>query len=469
MIRSGEVFHSSSRCVCPACRRIVDGTRIERGGKVYLRRECPDHGRSEALISGDAGWFRRMSSYVRRGSVPLRFSTGVARGCPADCGLCPDHEQHTCLPIVEITDHCNLECPICLVENRNGTHMSREDFVAILDGLVAKEGEIDTVNLSGGEPTLHPRFLEFLDLARRPGIGRISVSTNGLRLAADRALCEELARRGVYANLQLDTLDGGALRTLRGRGDHAETKRKALENLERAGVRTTIVATAVRGVNDGFLGDCVRLLLEKDFLLSLMIQPAAYTGKGGSCFPHDPLDVLTIPDVVRRIEEQTGGLLRASDFVPLPCSHPACFGLTYLLKTADGVVPFPRFLEMGRFLDVIENRGTVRPDERLEETMRETVDRLWSGAGQIPDGAKILAALKRALRMMYPEDRVLELEERLRTGEGLVKTIFIHAFQDEHTFEVERVRKCCTQYALPDGRLMPACAYNLFYRRGSRP
>jgi uncharacterized radical SAM superfamily Fe-S cluster-containing enzyme len=218
-------------------------------------------------------------------------------------------------------------------------------------------------------------------------------------------------------------------------------------------------------VNDGQIGDCIRLHRVNDFILSLLFQPAAYTGYGGAHFgPHDPLDVITIPDVVKGAEEQTGGALVKSDFLPLPCSHPSCFGLTYLLKTDGGWVPFPRFVSMDAYLEMLANRGTIRPDADFEARMRSAMDDLWTSNAQLPDTPRILAAMKRALLLMYPEERVLELTERLRIGEGLVKTVFIHAFMDEHTFEVDRIKKCCTHYALPDGRLMPGCAYNMFYR-----
>src|SRR5438094_608054 len=258
-----EVFHSYSKGICPRCRELVDGVRILRAGKVFLRKQCPRDGPSEALISGDAGWFLKSLTYIKEGSVPLNHSTEVKDGCPHDCGLCPDHEQHSCLPIIEITNHCNLECPICIVQNRDNYHMSREEFVATIDGLVQKEGTLDTVNLSGGEPTIHPEFLAFLDLARRPEIARVSISTNR----------------------------------------------------------------------------------------------------------------------VRNAELQTGGMLRKSDFLPLPCSHPGCFGLTYLLKTDGGFIPFPRFIDLDRYLEVIANRGTIRPDASLENTIRATIDELWSSSG----------------------------------------------------------------------------------------
>ncbi|KYF72425.1 radical SAM protein [Sorangium cellulosum] len=460
-----EVFHSFSRGLCPQCKKAVDGVRILRDGKVYLRKQCPAHGQSEALISGDADWFLRSLTYVKEGSRPLEYATPVERGCPDDCGLCPDHEQHSCLPIIEITNHCNLECPICIVQNRHNYNMTREEFGRVLDGIVAKEGTLETINLSGGEPTLHPQFLELLDMARaRTEIARVSISTNGLRCASDYAFCEELARRKVYVSLQLDALSNPALRVLRGAGDQAAAREKALANLKRAGVRTTLVSTVARGVNDDRIGECLRLLYDNDFILSLTFQPAAYTGYGGAHFaPHDPLNVMTIPDVVRAAEEQTG-LLKKSDFLPLPCSHPSCFALTYLLKVDGEFIPFPRFLELDRYLELLSNRGTIRPDEEFEGALRDAIDQMWTSSGQVPDCDRILKVLRRAIFLMYPEERALALEERLHIGEGLVKTVFIHAFMDVHNFEVDRIKKCCTHYALPDGRLMPGCAYNNLYR-----
>ena len=217
---SREVFHSFSKGLCPQCSKAVDGVRIIKDGKVYLRKQCPTHGQSEALISGDADWYLKSLTYVKEGSKPLKHSTEVDKGCPDDCGLCPDHEQHSCLPIIEITNHCNLECPICIVQNRNNYNMSRDEMGRILDGLIEKEGSLETINFSGGEPTLHPQFMELLDMAvAREEISRVSISTNGLRCATDPQFCDELAKRGAYVSLQLDAMSNPALRVLRGPGD----------------------------------------------------------------------------------------------------------------------------------------------------------------------------------------------------------------------------------------------------------
>ena len=208
-------------------------------------------------------------AYIKPGSVPLKHSTHPSRkAAPSDCGLCADHEQHSCLPIIEITNYCNLECPICIVQNRHNYNMTVPEFRSVIDGLIAKEGTLDTINLSGGEPTVHPQFLELLDLAKRPEIARVSISTNGVLIASDLEFCRELARRGTYVNLQLDALSNPELRDgcCWHAGDQEGLKRRALENLRAAGVRTSIVSTLAKGINDAQIGDCVRLLRENDFI-----------------------------------------------------------------------------------------------------------------------------------------------------------------------------------------------------------
>ncbi len=459
-----HAYHSLARVLCPTCRAIVDGVRLLRDGKVVLRSRCPEHGEREALLSSDADYFASSLNVTRPGRVPLRFAEPVAQGCPHDCGLCPDHEQHTCLPIIEITSRCDMKCPICIVEHCEEHEMSLATFGDIIDGLVASEGTLDAVSLSGGEPTLHPQLLDLIDTASRPEIARVAISTNGQRLAQDQALCAQLARRNVYVNLQFDGLDGTALLATRGDGDHVSIKRRALDNLERAGVATSLVLTLVRGHNESQIGSALQLLTERDFILSLLIQPAAYAGRGAGFEPHDPLDTITIPEALGLCAEQSGGMLQPSDFQPMPCSHPSCFALTYLLQTDDGFVPLTRFVDVGRTLDICANRATLDTDGELEDAMRETIDALWSSAGQIPDSDKILGTLERALDLMYPDDRAITPQQRMKIGEGLVKSVFIHAFMDAHSFDLERVRKCCTHYALPDGRLMPGCAYNVLHR-----
>lgn len=459
-----ETYFKTTKSTCPQCRKIVDADVVFRENRVYFKKHCKEHGASEAMVSEDAAYYAKAYGYTRPGSIPHGFTEEVKGGCPTDCGLCPSHEQHTCLPIIEITDRCNLDCPICIVQNNHRYNMPMEDFRKIIDNLLAKEGLLDVVNFSGGEPTIHPDFLEMVKYCERDDIKRISVVTNGIRIASDRAFAEALAKTRIYVNLQMEGFDEKTHENIRGSSELLQTHLKCLDVLAELKMPTTIVATMVNGVNDDQLGKLVDYLLAHDNVLNLNVQPAAFTGYGGSNYKHDPMDILTIPGVMRRIEEQTGGAITRSDFSPLPCSHPHCFALTYLLKLDDGkYIPLPRFLDARKYLTFLEHTATVDPSQDVRDLMEDTINVLWSAGGLIPHGEQVTRALKRAIKEMYPCCPVPR-EEALRAAERQVKTIFIHHFMDEHTLDVERLMKCCNHYPLPDGRLMPGCSYNLFYR-----
>lgn len=456
-------FFKMTQSTCPTCLELVQTRVVIEDGKAWFDKRCPTHGPSRALVAEDADYYMKSYAYARPGSVPLKFSTPVEHGCPTDCGLCPDHQQHTCLPIVEVTDHCNLECPVCIVDNQYSSHMTVEDFAAIVERLVAHEGTLEAVTLSGGEPTVHPRFFDLVACGKRPEIGRVSVVTNGLRIARDREFCARLAAENVYVILQLDGFDDESHTTVRGK-PLQELKQQALAHLAEFGIATQITFVPVKGVNDHQLGQAVRLMLESDTILSLMIQPFAATGQGGGVFPMDPLDRLTISGAIHRIEEQTEGLVRASDFMPLPCSHPHCVSLTYLLKLDDGsYLPFPRFVDLEKHLDLFQQTATLEPTARTESALQGTIADLYSASGEIPDCGKIKQALKRALLEMFPATPMTR-QELLRVAERQAKTIYLHHYMDRHTFDLERLMKCCHHYPLIDGRIMPACAYNMFHR-----
>ncbi len=466
-----EAYLKYTRSTCPVCRRLVDTDVYVKDSRVYFRKHCPEHGVAENLVASDAEWYLDAYKVTRPGFIPKKFGTIVDQGCPHDCGLCTDHLQHTCLPIVEITDHCDLACPICLVETPGGCHMTKDDFTGIVDTLVECEGQVSILNISGGEPTTHPHLLEFLALARqRNGINRISVNTNGLRIAGDPEFVRQLADiPGLYITLQFDGFSDDIYRTLRGK-DLLETKYQALEVLKENGINTTLAFTAVKGVNDHELGRLIDFVYENDQVLSLMIQPAAYCGSGiGTTFNEfDPMDVLTIPEIHQKIEEQTGGTLKRSDFSPLPCSHPHCFSLTYLLKLKDGgYVPYPRFVDLENYLDIISNKVTIEVDGNLHQAMQDTIYSLYSASGITPNSEAIIQSIKESINDLFNDpDRSCTCMSQV--AEEKTKTIFIHAFMDEYTFDLERVKKCCDQYPQTDGRLIPCCVFNVLRRRRPR-
>ena len=463
----GDHLFKRTTSTCPSCLTLTPADVVIRAGRVYFKKTCPTCGPSEALVSEDAGYYVRAYGYARAGTEPLKFAGHVEHGCPTDCGTCDDHEQHTCLPIVEITDHCNLECPICIVDNQYAHHMEPETFARVVDMLVTNEGQCESIALSGGEPTSHPRLLELVDIASRDEIGRVVIITNGLRLGRDRAFAEALKAKGAYVALQLDGFNAETHEKIRGR-DLTADKQAALAMLKELAIPTQLIFVATRGVNEDQIGRAVDLLVAEDHILSLSFQPAAFTGQGGGRFPHDPMDRLTIPGVIRAIEAQTAGRLRVSDFSPLPCSHPQCVSLTYLLRLPDGShLPFARFVDFKRHGSLLRSSATLGASPEIHDTLHEVIHDVFARQDEIEHGPEILKALRRSLDAMFP-DRALGNKEAVRIGEGQAKSIFLHHYMDRHDFDLERLRKCCHHYPQVDGRVMPACGFNMFHRGAAK-
>jgi 7,8-dihydro-6-hydroxymethylpterin dimethyltransferase len=461
------LIFKTTTSTCPTCLALTHADVVIENNRVYFSKNCKTCGPSKALVSENAEYYVRAYTYARSGTEPLEFGNKVEHGCPTDCGTCDDHEQHTCLPIVEVTDHCNLECPICIVNNQYSTHMSIEAFSRIVDRLIAAEGECESLALSGGEPTSHPDILGLIDAANRPEIGRIMVITNGLRLGRDRELAAGLKARGAYIGLQLDGFDAATHTIVRGR-DLTKEKTAALAMCKEFNLPTQIIFVAAKGVNDHQIGQVVDLMMKEDFIISINFQPVAHTGLGGGVFAHDPMDRLTIPGVIAAIAEQTQGRVAVSDFNPLPCSHPQCVSLAYLLRLPDGSYqPFARFINYAkhndRLKDLLKSSATLPASKEVHDALLEVVHDVYANEDDIDRGSDILAALRRSMREMFP-DRKLSHREQIRIGEGHAKAIFLHAYMDRHDFDLERLRKCCHHYPQEDGRIMPACGFNMFHR-----
>ena len=464
---SQEGVFKQTTSTCPTCLQLLEVDVVLRAGKVFFRKNCPKCGPSEALVSEDSAYYVKAYAFARAGTEPLHFSTKAAHGCPTDCGVCDEHEQHTCLPIIEVTDHCNLECPICIVNNRYSNHVTLEKFGEIIDGMVRREGLCESVALSGGEPTSHPQILDLIRIATRPEIGRVVVITNGLRLGRDREFAEAIRKSGAYIALQLDGFTADTHEKIRGRDLVAE-KDAALRVLKELQIPTQLVFVATRGANEHQIGQAVKLFLSEDHILSLNFQPAAFTGFGGGKYPGDPLDRLTIPGVIQRVEEQTDGLLRKSDFYPLPCSHPQCVSLTYLMRMEDGThLPFARFVDFNRFGTLLRSSATLPANAEIHEALHEVIHDVFARQDEIDRGPDVLKALRGMLLQMFP-DRPVTPKESVRIGEGRAKSIFLHHYMDRHDFDLERLRKCCHHYPQDDGRVMPACGFNMFHRGAAR-
>lgn len=459
MIRD-HVFLEVTRSLCAECRQVVDAQVLMRDGGIYLRKRCPEHGWQEALVSSDAGWHLDSLKYNKPGAIPHEFATDTARGCPHDCGLCPEHQQHTCLALIEITTRCNLSCPVCFADSGEGYDLTVDQVEAMLDRLLEMEGQPEVLQISGGDPTLHPHLFDILESAQARDILYVMLNTNGLRLAQEPEYVHELARYKPHVYLQFDGLTGETYQTLRGR-DLRAIKQQALDNLSDAGLYVVLVVTVVEGVNDGEIGDIVRFALDHPAVLGVSFQPVTYAGR---CMNHhDPLHRTTLPDVLHALEAQTGGLFRVSDFRPVPCPHPTCSASTYAYvdSSEDGtgmgrnVVPIPRILDVDDYLDFVTNR--TLPD--LSRELQPVMEALWSMSAMVGSDTTTGNLSCVACDLDVP----LALSGSLSPENFFM--IQVHGFMDEHTFDLTRLMKCCVHQLLPDGRAVPFCAYNtLGYR-----
>jgi len=434
--------------ICPECKRVVDAELVVRDGRVLLSRECGEHGIFEAVVYGDANRYVEIQRFNKPGEQPLGRQTERLRGCPHDCGICPEHAQHTCLGVIEVNTACNLDCPICFADSgtgpqEHGYSLSLEQVESMLGAFIRAEGEPESVQLSGGEPSIHPEILEMLAAAKARDIKLVMLNTNGIRLARDPRFAPALAELGVHVYLQFDGFDERTQLAIRGRA-LTEEKLRALDRCAEAGVSVSLAAAIERGLNEHEVGPIVRFGIGHPAVTGVFLQPVTHSGRFR--IDADPLDKLTNSDVIDAVAEQLPEWFRADDFVPVPCCSPSCRSATFALYDDEDVVPLTRLVDVERYLDYVTNRAI--PDLAV----REALEGLWSAkaAGGSEPVAERLECV--ACATAIPT----ELREVAARGFMIV----VQDFQDPYTLDIAKLRKCCVSEITPDGRLIPFCAYN---------
>jgi len=453
---SDYVFYELTRSICPNCRRVIDAQIILRDNKVFMRKRCPQCGPFEGLIYGDAATYVAWSKYNKPGTIPLARGTDIRNGCPYDCGLCPDHQQHTCLGIIEVNSTCNMNCPLCFSEARPGFNLTMEEVEQMLDDFVRTEGAPEVLQFSGGEPTIHPQILDFVAAARARGIWFAMINTNGKRIAHDDGFLEKLNEVRPYIYFQFDGFDAETYRVLRGEPGILEEKLRALDRLAEIGLNVTLVPAIERGINEHEVGKIVEFAIRHPAVRGINFQPAFHAGRH---VQHDPMKRMTIPDLLKLIESQTSGIFRTSDFIPVPCCFPTCNAVTYAFVEGEKVTPLPRIVNVYDYLDYITNR--VMPDFSLE--IKGALEGLWSSSS--------VAGSPKAADQVALSCEACGLPEGLKLGD-LAKNMIMIMFQDfmdPWTFNQKNLMKCCKEFLLPGGKQIPFCAYNsVGYREQAR-
>ena len=426
---------------------MVDAQLNARGNKVFLRKRCPDHGTFEALVYGDAERYLEIQRFDKPGKAPLERQTDAAEGCPHDCGICPEHEQHTCLGVIEVNTACNLDCPICFAESgtqpqAHGFSLTLDQVERMLDAFVAAEGEPEAVQISGGEPSIHPEILPILAAAKERGINLVMLNTNGIRLARDKGFAPALAELGIHVYLQFDGFKDSTHLAIRGRLLQ-DLKQRALDNCADVGVGVALAAAVERGVNEGEVGDVVGFGVAHPAVSSVFFQPVTHAGRFRE---FDPLERLTNVEVIRAIAHQLPEWFREDDFVPVPCCSPTCRSAAYALHDGNDLVPLTRLVDVEEYLDYVTNRAVPDPE------IRTALEGLFS--------ASAAAGTKRTSERLECVACGVGLPEEFREAAARGFMVVVQDFQDPYTLDVRKVRKCCVSEIVPDGRLIPFCAYN---------
>lgn len=454
------LFYGLTNSLCSQCLSKVEAKVIFQDGGVYLSKYCPTHGREQVLIADDIDYYRQTQSYIKPGELPLKFNTTTHHGCPYDCGLCPDHEQHSCLTLIELTDRCNLTCPICYADSgvaelgrhhQRRRHRSLTEIEHMLDVIVANEGEPQVVQLSGGEPTIHPDFFAVMDLVKARPIKHLMINTNGLKLAQDPAFGKRLStyKPGIEVYLQFDSFEAATLQELRG-ADLRAIREKALARLNELNLSTTLVVTVKKGLNDHEIGKIIDFSLQQRCVRGVTFQPIQAAGRLEGFKPQQ--NRYTLTEVRRAILEQSNHF-KPQDILPVPC-HPDSLAMAYALKVKGKVIPLTGLFDTPTFVDMVPNSVLYEQHPDLKQKIFD----LFSTGHSPSSAASSLKQLLCCLPLM-PVPTGLTYENIFR--------IMIVQFMDAYNFDVRSVKRSCIHIVHPDGRIIPFDTYNLFYREGS--
>ncbi len=446
------IFYELTNSLCAECLTKVEAKIIFQDECVYLVKNCLTHGRQKVLISTDIDYYKLSRSYLKPGQLPLRFNTETVRGCPYDCGLCPDHEQHSCLTLIEITDRCNLECPICYADSspKSGNHRTMEEIEFMLDSLVKNEGEPDVVQLSGGEPTIHPQFFDIVELAKSKPIKHLMVNTNGVKIARDRAFAERLSqyKQGFEVYLQFDSLRPSPLIKLRGE-DLTEVRKKALAHLNEFDISTNLVVTLQKGLNDDEIGEIIDFALTQPCVRGVTLQPIQSAGR---LVNFDPAkDRLTVAEVRQKVLAQSK-VFSPDDIIPVPC-HPDCIAMAYALKSGEKTVPLSGLIGKDVLLSGARNTIQYEKDPAVKEKLFKLFSLNQTDKTTSHAVGDLLCCLP---KLQFPPE--LNYKNIFR--------LIILEFLDRYNFDVRSVKRTCIHIAHKDGRIIPFDTYNMFYRDG---
>ena len=414
----------TTKSVCPVCLKTINAEKLTGAdGNIYMEKVCPEHGKFNTLIwEGDLKSYLNWSMDNSAVEPPVNAKK-AEKGCPNDCGLCEEHLRKGCCMLLELTNRCNLRCPVCFASAgaKEPRDLSLEEIAAQYDFLMSHGGPFN-IQLSGGEPTVRDDLPEIIKMGREKGFGFFQLNTNGIRLAREEGYAEKLKEAGLCTVfLQFDGLDDGVYIKLRGRA-LLEEKLKAIENSCRAGLGVVLVPVVAPAVNDDQVGRIIRFAKSlQPGVRGVHFQPISYFGR---CNEERPGKPITIPKMLSLIEEQTGGEMKYEDFGCGGAENPYC--------------SFHAAYRDGKLLP--KKSGCCCCCSTTSDDSRENVAQQWSGEKtEAEDGF---------------DEFLNEVHNSTFEISGMI-------FQDAFNFDLERVKRCYICEVDSEFGMVPFCAYNL--------
>jgi uncharacterized radical SAM superfamily Fe-S cluster-containing enzyme len=463
---------------------LIDAEIIEENDMIIIQKTCPEHGTFREIYWSDADLYRKFEAFGQEGDGLSNPTTGTNAGCPLDCGLCPGHRTSTLLANIDVTNRCNLNCPVCFANARARGMIYEPDFGQVVDMLEMLRDEKPTrcfaVQFSGGEPTVRDDLPDIIRTADEMGFVQIQIATNGVRLAKEPDYAGKLREAGL--NTVYLSFDGVREETYRKMdGFNAfPMKQQAIKNCREGGLSSIVlVPTLARGVNDGEIGDILRFASDKlDVIKGINFQPIAFTGRIDEKSRTEQR--FTIPDLIKGMEEQTGGQIPAEAWYPVPfvvavsrflekinrknlpefTVHPHCGAATYVFIEDGRIIPITDFIDVEGFMEVLDNAMAELNGKRSKDML--VLAKVLKEIPRLVDTKKEPKNIN-VTRLLV---NIIKDGEREVMRQFHRNTLFLGAmhFQDPYNLDIERVKRCGIHYATPDGRIIPFCTYNTFHR-----